>query len=138
MSQTASAKSILMFLFYSLSDPILFSRYPYLSSLQPANTPVFPPDVPHLSSDPVPGTLSLYHSRTANRKACYHASPSGLGASACFMDAEYARQHQVEAIPRHHPIKLEVINGRDIASGTVTHESIPIPTLVSLSSLYYS
>ena len=48
------------------------------------------------------------------------------------MDAEYARQHQVEPIPRHHPIKLEVIDGRDIASGIVTHESMPIPTLVSL------
>ena len=105
-------------------------------SNQPA-IPVLPPDVPHLSSDPAQGLLVSTTLVLPTGKRVTTQALVDSGASACFMDAEYARQHQVEAIPRHHPIKLEVIDGRDIASGIVTHESMPIPTLVTsqLSSI---
>ncbi len=105
-------------------------------SNQPA-VPVLPPDVPHLSSDPAQGLLVSTTLVLPTGKRVTTQALVDSGASACFMDAEYARQHQVEAIPRHHPIKLEVIDGRDIASGIVTHESMPIPTLVTsqLSSI---
>ena len=114
----------------SPTPPFLAGTLTFSSSTPPMN-PVFPTDVPHLSSDPVPGLLVSTTLVLPTGKRVTMQALVDSGASACFMDAEYARQHQVETVPRHHPIKLEVIDGRDIASGTVTHESISIPTLVS-------
>ena len=48
------------------------------------------------------------------------------GASACFLDEEFARRHKVPLVLKPKPVHVEVIDGRPLLSGSVTHESKPM------------
>ena len=48
------------------------------------------------------------------------------GASACFLDEEFAKRHNIPLVQKAKPIHVEVIDGRPLLSGSVTHESKPI------------
>lgn len=48
------------------------------------------------------------------------------GASACFMDADFARAHSIPLVTKEEPLKIEVIDGREIASGIVNEETVPV------------
>lgn len=48
------------------------------------------------------------------------------GASACFLDEEFARRHNVPLVLKLKPVYVEVIDGRPLLSGNVTHESKPV------------
>jgi hypothetical protein len=58
---------------------------------------------------------------TLNKNTPSHAlidcGPTGKS----FIDENFARQHQWDLIPLHEPRVLEVIDGRRISSGTITH-----------------
>ena len=48
------------------------------------------------------------------------------GASACFLDKEFARRHKIPLVIKCKLVHAEVIDGRPLLSGSVTHESKPI------------
>ena len=48
------------------------------------------------------------------------------GASACFLDEEFAKRQNIPLVRKAKPIHVEVIDGRPLLSGSVTHESEPI------------
>ena len=48
------------------------------------------------------------------------------GASACFLDKEFAKRHKIPLVLKSKPVHIEVIDGRPLLSGSVTHESKPI------------
>ena len=48
------------------------------------------------------------------------------GASACILDEDFAKNHNIPLVQKTKPIHVEVIDGRPLSSGSVTHESIPL------------
>ena len=48
------------------------------------------------------------------------------GASACFLDEEFAKHHNIPLVQKAKPIHVEVIDGQPLLSGSVTHKSEPI------------
>jgi hypothetical protein len=48
------------------------------------------------------------------------------GASACFLDENFASRHKIRLVQKSKPIHVEVIDGRPLLSGSVTHETEPI------------
>ena len=48
------------------------------------------------------------------------------GASSCFLDSSFAYQHSLSLVTKDIPRHLQVIDGRDAASGLITQESAPI------------
>jgi hypothetical protein len=48
------------------------------------------------------------------------------GASACFVDEEFAKRHKIPLTLKSKPVHVEVIDGRPLLSGRVTHESEPL------------
>ena len=45
------------------------------------------------------------------------------GASTCFLDKEFAKRHKIPLVPKSKPVHVEVLDGRPLLSGSVTHES---------------
>lgn len=58
------------------------------------------------------------------------------GASACFLDEEFVRHHKIRLIPKPTPVHVEVIDGRPLSSGSVTHESEPMEVAFNGHSSY--
>ncbi len=52
------------------------------------------------------------------------------GASDCFIDEELARQYGLPLCPKKQPVILEVVDGRPIVSGAITHETVPLTMTV--------
>jgi hypothetical protein len=48
------------------------------------------------------------------------------GASACFLDENFANRHKIRLVRKSKPIHVEVIDGRPLLSGSVTHETEPL------------
>lgn len=48
------------------------------------------------------------------------------GASACFVDSDFAKAHTIPLVTKREPLELEVIDGREIACGMVKEETVPI------------
>ena len=48
------------------------------------------------------------------------------GATACFIDIVFAKSHSIPFIMLSQPLKVDVVDGRPISSGLVTHCTIPI------------
>lgn len=48
------------------------------------------------------------------------------GASACFIDEDFIKRYKIPLIKKPCPVPVEVIDGRPLASGHVTHETIPL------------
>ena len=48
------------------------------------------------------------------------------GASACFMDKEFASRHNLILLKKVHPTHVEAIDGRPLASGNITEETEPL------------
>ena len=58
------------------------------------------------------------------------------GASTCFLDEKFAKQHKIRLVQKSKPIHVEVIDGRPLLSGSVTHESEPIEVTFKDHSSY--
>ena len=58
------------------------------------------------------------------------------GASTCFLDEKFAKQHKIRLVQKSKPIHVEVIDGRPLLSGSVTHESEPIEVTFNDHSSY--
>src|SRR5450759_2346206 len=48
------------------------------------------------------------------------------GASACFLDEEFVKSHKFPLVQKSQPVHVEVIDGRPLSSGSVTHETMPL------------
>ena len=48
------------------------------------------------------------------------------GASACFLDEEFVKSHKFPLVQKSQPVHVEVIDGRLLSSGSVTHETMPL------------
>jgi len=48
------------------------------------------------------------------------------GASACFLDENFANRHKIRLVRKSKPIHVEVIDGRPLLSSSVTHKTEPI------------
>ena len=46
-----------------------------------------------------------------------------FGASACFIDKDFAESHKLPLVTKKCPVPVEVINGRPLVSGDVTQET---------------
>lgn len=53
------------------------------------------------------------------------------GASACFMDKRFAELNKILLVRKKIPVHCEVIDGRPIASGDITHETIPLKVMIN-------
>ena len=58
------------------------------------------------------------------------------GASACFLDKEFAERHKIPLVLKSKPIHVEVIDGRPLLSGSVIHESKPIEVVFENHSTF--
>ncbi len=52
------------------------------------------------------------------------------GASACFLDEEFSKLNNIPIVRKPEPVHVEVIDGRPLSSGDVTHETIPLDVLL--------
>ncbi len=52
------------------------------------------------------------------------------GASACFMDKDFAKKHSLPLVAKKTPVHVEVIDGRPLISGDVTEETKPLDAFV--------
>jgi len=60
---------------------------------------------------------------------CLNLQTSALidsGASACFIDEDFVKLHNISLVKKPYPVPVEVIDGRPLASGHITHETIPL------------
>ncbi|CAG8734004.1 9436_t:CDS:2, partial [Racocetra persica] len=90
-----------------------------------------------------PKILSSYSSNALTPKLSLHL-PGGSevkivalvdsGASACFLDTTFAQECNIPIYKKELPFSVEVIDGRKISSGNVTHETGPL--LVYLQGHY--
>ncbi len=48
------------------------------------------------------------------------------GATSSFIDQTFVAQHNIHVVKKSTPIPVEVIDGRTIASGAITHETTPL------------
>jgi hypothetical protein len=51
-------------------------------------------------------------------------------ASAYFMDKDFIDRHKLPLITKKHSILIEVIDGRPLISGDVSHETTPIYIII--------
>jgi hypothetical protein len=49
-----------------------------------------------------------------------------FGATSSFIDQTFVVQHNIPVIKKSTPVPVEVIDGRTIASGAITHETTPL------------
>ena len=79
---------------------------------------------PHLSSQPSHCfTIPL---RLEPKKKLQAQALLDSGASACFIDEEFAKRHRILLIEKPTPVHVEAIDGRALSSGDVTHETKPL------------
>jgi len=52
------------------------------------------------------------------------------GASACFIDKNLVKLHNLPIVFKKYPMTIEVIDGRPLISGDVTHESKPLDIIL--------
>jgi hypothetical protein len=52
-----------------------------------------------------------------------------FGATSSFIDQTFVAQHNILVVKKSTPVPVEVIDGRTIASGAITHETTPSRTL---------
>ena len=48
------------------------------------------------------------------------------GADSCFIDITFAKQYSIPLIKLVQPIEVEVVDGRPISSGLITHQTVPL------------
>ncbi len=48
------------------------------------------------------------------------------GATSSFIDQTFVAQHNIPVVKKSTPIPVEVIDGKTIASGAITHETTPL------------
>ena len=82
-----------------------------------------------VSSDPTPCFIFHIYIKTLH---CEFSNEVLLdtGASACFMDKDFALTHSVELIGKAHPTPVEVIDGRPLASENVMEETQPLKVML--------
>jgi hypothetical protein len=47
-------------------------------------------------------------------------------ASACFIDKDFVDRHKLPLVTKTHPIHVEIIDGRFLVLGDITHETTPL------------
>ena len=52
------------------------------------------------------------------------------GASACFLDEDFVKSRKIPLVQKPKPVHVEVIDGRPLSSGDVTHETRPIKVTI--------
>lgn len=52
------------------------------------------------------------------------------GASTCFIDRDLVKRHNLPIVPKKYPVAVEVIDGRPLISGDVTHETKPLDIIL--------
>jgi hypothetical protein len=52
------------------------------------------------------------------------------GASACFIDKNLVKRHNLPIVPKKYLVTVEVIDGRPLISGDVTHETKPLDIIL--------
>ena len=52
------------------------------------------------------------------------------GASACFIDKDFAEKHNLPLVTKKSPVRVEVIDGRPLVSGDVTEETKPLDAFI--------
>ena len=52
------------------------------------------------------------------------------GASACFIDKDFVKRHNLPIVRKKYPVAVEVIDGRPLSSGHVTHETKPLDIIL--------
>ncbi len=52
------------------------------------------------------------------------------GASACFIDRDFVKRHNLPIVRKKYPVAVEVIDGRPLISGDVTHETKPLDIIL--------
>ena len=52
------------------------------------------------------------------------------GASACFLDEDFVESRKIPLVQKPKPVHVEVIDGRPLSSGDVTHETRPIKVTI--------
>lgn len=60
------------------------------------------------------------------------------GASSSFIDAQYAALHDIPTITKPNPYSIEAIDGRELVSGAVTHETLPLLLCIGPHQEYLS
>jgi hypothetical protein len=82
-----------------------------------------------VSLDPTPCFTFHVHIKTLD---CEFFSDALLdtGASACFMDKDFALKHSLELIGKAHHAPVEVIDKRPIVSGNVMEETQPLEVML--------
>ena len=58
------------------------------------------------------------------------------GASACFIDEEFAKHNKIPLVRKSKPVHVEVIDGRPLLSGSVIYESEPLEVTFEDHSSY--
>jgi hypothetical protein len=49
-----------------------------------------------------------------------------FGTTSSFIDQTFVTQHNIPVVKKSTPVSIEVIDGRTIASGAITHETTPL------------
>jgi hypothetical protein len=53
------------------------------------------------------------------------------GATSSFIDQTFVTQHNIHVVKKSTPIPIEVIDGRTIASGAITHKIAPLELCIA-------
>jgi len=49
-----------------------------------------------------------------------------LGVSTCFIDESFTKLYKIQLVQKTKAVHVEIIDGRPLASNSVTHETIPL------------
>jgi len=82
---------------------------------------------PILSSDPSPCFIIDVYLGPKNHKVF---ALLDSGASACFIDEDFVKNQKITLVKKTKPVHVEVIDGRSLISGDITHETIPLDIVI--------
>ena len=92
--------------------------------LEPGTNPI---EGPILSSEPSSCFMIELYLGPKNYRAF---ALLDSGASACFLDEEFVKSRRIPLVQKPKPVHVEVIDGRPLSSGDVTHETRPIKVTI--------
>ena len=82
---------------------------------------------PILSSDPSPCFIVNVYLGPKNHKVF---ALLDSGASACFIDEDFVKNQKITLVKKTKPVHVEVIDGRSLVLGDVTHETVLLDILI--------
>ena len=82
---------------------------------------------PLFSSDPSPYfTINMWLGPKNHKVSALLDS----GASACFIDEDFVKKQEISLVKKSKSVHVEVIDGRQLSSGDVTHEIVPLEVII--------